>query len=233
MMAEVALLDGRPSPVAVRTPDLALCNLAFEGCDRGFAVGELNHAISLHADVVKVEHSGIGFAAVHAWCRPEEVSKEKQVAPAQRPGITVSPPVGICSPGPRTPPGAPPMAVRAHEFAVRNFCNHSGEAIRLPHQLADLHRLGADVVELEHHGIPQAAINAGAASEDVRDVSPGDRSTLIPGLSALPAVEISTLPHVLPAAVFAPALPAVEMRHGQRPIASIATGRSQRSDLER
>lgn len=66
MMAEVVLLDDRPLPVAVRTPDLALCNLAFQGCDRGFAVSELDHAVSLHADVVEVEHRRIGFPAVDA-----------------------------------------------------------------------------------------------------------------------------------------------------------------------
>lgn len=66
MMAEVVLLDDGPPPVAVRTPDLALCNLAFERRDRGFPVSELDDAASLHADVVEVEHGGIGFAAVQA-----------------------------------------------------------------------------------------------------------------------------------------------------------------------
>jgi hypothetical protein len=88
------------------------------------------------------------------------------------------------------------------------------------------------MVELEYRGIREAAIPASATAEDVGDVSPGDRSALVSSLSALTAMEISTPPHVLPTAVFAPALPAVEMSHGQRPIASVAMGRSQRSDLE-
>ena len=90
------------------------------------------------------------------------------------------------------------------------------------HELADLHRLGADVVELEDRRIREAAIDAGAAAENVRDVSPGDSVTLFPGLSALPAMEISALPHVLPAAVLARALTAVEMADRQSPIACTA-----------
>jgi hypothetical protein len=114
------------------------------------------------------------------------------------------------------------MAVRAHEFAVRDFCDHSLEAIRLTHQLADLHDLRADVVEFEDRGIREAAISAGSPAEDVRDVSPGELSTLVPGRSALSAMEIATPPHVLPAAVLARPLPAMEMAGRQGPIASIA-----------
>jgi hypothetical protein len=87
------------------------------------------------------------------------------------------------------------------------------------------------VVELEDRRIREAAIRAGAVAEDVGDVSPGDGSTLVSGVSALTAVEISALPHVLPAAVFARALPAMEMSDRQSAVASIAMSSSRPCDL--
>jgi hypothetical protein len=125
MMAEVVLLDDGPSSVAIRAPHLALGNLALEGCDRHFAVSELNHSISLHADVVEVEHRDIGFAAVHAGRSLQVVSDEEEVATAQRPGVGLSPNFRVGSPRTRATPGTSPMAVRTYEFAVRNFCDHS------------------------------------------------------------------------------------------------------------
>ena len=97
-MAEVVLLNDGSSSVAIRAPHLALCNLAFEGCDRRFAVSELDHSISLHADVVEVERRDIGFAAVHAGRRLQVVSDEEEIATAQRTGISLSPPFRVCSP---------------------------------------------------------------------------------------------------------------------------------------
>lgn len=125
MMAEVALLDGRPPSMAVGTSNLALSNLTFEGRDRGFAVGELDHAVSLHADVVEIEHHDVGFAAVHAGGRLEVVSDEEQVATAKWPGISIGAPVWINSPRARTTPGSSPVAIGAYEFAVGNFCDQS------------------------------------------------------------------------------------------------------------
>ncbi len=229
-MAELPLLDDGTSPVAVRAPNLTLSDLAFERRDRGFAVSKLDHAVALHTDVVEVEHRGVDLAAVDARGRPEVALQEEQVATPERSRIVVD---AVLPPRACAPPRPSPVAVRAYELAVGNLCNHSLEAIPLAHQLADLHRLGPDMVELEYRGIREATVAAGAVAEDVGHVRPGDCATLVPGGSALPPMEISTLPHVVPAAVFAPALPAVEMRHGQRPIASIAMGRSQRSDLER
>jgi hypothetical protein len=98
MMAEVFLLDDRPPPVAVRTPNLALCNLAFERGDRGFAVSELDYPVSLRADVVEVEHGGIGFAAIDARRRLEVLSDEQEVATTERAGISLGSPLRICSP---------------------------------------------------------------------------------------------------------------------------------------
>ena len=97
-MAELPLLDDGTSPVAVRAPHLALRNLTFEGLDGGFAVSELDHSVSLHADVVEVEQRDVGFAAVHAGRRLEVLSDEEQVAPTERPRIGLGAPSGICSP---------------------------------------------------------------------------------------------------------------------------------------
>jgi hypothetical protein len=82
MMAEVVLLDDGPPSVAVRTPDLPLCNLALERSDRGFAVGEFDHAASLYADVVEVEHGGVDLATVNARGGLEVALQEEQVATA-------------------------------------------------------------------------------------------------------------------------------------------------------
>ncbi|HMJ94372.1 MAG TPA: hypothetical protein VK486_00865 [Thermoleophilaceae bacterium] len=125
ILAELPLLDDGTSPVAIRAPHLALCNLAFEGRDRGFAVSELDHSVSLHADVVEVEHRDVGFAAVDAGRRPEVVSDEEQVATTERPVISLGAPVRIRSPRARTTPGPSPVAVGAYEVAFRDFCNHA------------------------------------------------------------------------------------------------------------
>jgi hypothetical protein len=98
MMAEVVLLDDGPPAVAVRTPNLALFDLAFEGGDGGFAVGELYHAAPLHANVVEVEHCGIGFAAIDARRGLEVISDEEEIATPERPWISLGSPVWICSP---------------------------------------------------------------------------------------------------------------------------------------
>ena len=79
MMAEVMLLDDRPPSVAVCTPDLALCDLTFQGRDRVFAVSELDHAVSLHANVVEIEYGDILLGAVNAGGGREVLGYEQEI----------------------------------------------------------------------------------------------------------------------------------------------------------
>jgi hypothetical protein len=118
MMAEVVLLDDRPPPVAVGTPDLALCDLAFKGRDRNLAVGELDHSASLHADVVEVEHRGVDLAAVDARGALEVALQEEQVATAERSWIAVD---ALLPPRTCTPPRPSPVTVRAYELTVSDL----------------------------------------------------------------------------------------------------------------
>ena len=120
-MAELPLLDDGTSPVAVRAPHLALSNLAFEGRSRGFAVSELDHSVSLHADVVEVEHGGVDLAAVGARGALEVALQEEQVATAERSRIVVD---ALLPPRACAPPRPSPVTVRAYELTVRDLCDH-------------------------------------------------------------------------------------------------------------
>jgi hypothetical protein len=225
MMAEVPLLDDRPSPVAVSTPNLALGDFAFQQRDGVLVVRELNDPGSLDADMVEVENDRVALPAIHAGSGFEVIGDKKQVATTARPGISFGPPVWVYPPrtGPQSRPS--PVTAGAHELAVRDLCNHTLQAIGLAHELADLHCLRADVVELENRGILKAAIGACTRLEDLYDVRPGDRSALVPRPAALQSVKISALPHVIAAAVLTRTLTAMELVYRQGSITVIAVSR--------
>ena len=120
-MAEVPLLEDRPPPVAVRAPNLTLSDLPFEGRDRGFAVSELDHSVSLHADVVEVEHRGVDLAAVDARGGLEVALQAAQVATAERSRIVFD---TLLPPRACAPPRPSPVTGRAYELTVRDLCDH-------------------------------------------------------------------------------------------------------------
>jgi hypothetical protein len=122
MMAAGPLLADRPSPVAVRTSDLAFLDLMFERCDRTFAVGQLNYAATLDTDMIEIQHCRVILAAVDARGGLEVALQEAQVATAERPRIVFD---ALLPPRACAPPGPSPVTVRAYELTGGDLCDHT------------------------------------------------------------------------------------------------------------
>jgi hypothetical protein len=82
MIAEVPLFnDGSPA-VAVRTPHLALRDLAFQGRDRALPTRELYDSAAFDTDVVEIQDHRILLSTVDAWRPSQVLEQEEKVAAA-------------------------------------------------------------------------------------------------------------------------------------------------------
>jgi hypothetical protein len=59
------------------------------------------------------------------------------------------------------------VAIRTDQFAVGDLGFDAFQSVRLPDQPADLHPFRADVIELEHGWVPQAAVGACTLAQDL------------------------------------------------------------------
>jgi hypothetical protein len=118
MMPKVALLLDRTATMAVRTPGLTFGDLAFNGGDRVFLVGELYHAVAFCAYVIEVQDDRIAFPAVRTPGALQVFDDELQVALPQGTALSGCPPVRIDPPRSSPQRGSAAVAIGAHELAV-------------------------------------------------------------------------------------------------------------------
>ena len=85
------------------------------------------------------------------------------------------------------------------------------QPISLADQPADLHRLRADVIELEHGRIHQAAVGAGTRRQDLNYMCPPGRAAFVACSPGLLPVQVAAPLDVRLAALLASRLPAMEV----------------------
>jgi hypothetical protein len=217
MIAEVPLFDDCPASVAVCAADLTLRDLPFEVGNGAFLAGELHHAPAFDTDVVEVQNDGVALTTVHTTRRSEVLEEEQKIAPARRPGGQRASPLGSHAPRPNAYGRAATVAVCAYQLAMRDLGLDAFQPVSLADELADLRPLRPNVVELQDGGIIQAAIRTRAGAQELEDVGPCRRPTLVASTSRLLSVEVASLADVLPAALLALRLSAVKIGSEENP----------------
>ena len=199
-----ALHRGAPA-VAVRTADLAHGQLGVEPGQRRLRPGHGHDRAPLGTAMVEVEHVRIAKPAVDAAGAGGYGAHMSKVA---GPHATLRADVI----GGRPRPGAAAMAVRAHDLALGHLRLDHVEPHPVVGQAADLAKLVAQVVELQHDGVALAAVAAAVAHEVCEDVGLVARSATAQG-GAGHALETDD----------APTLPAVESRARKVLVAAAAS----------
>lgn len=121
MMAEVLLLDDRPSPVAIGAAHFALRNLLSKRGERALASRELHHAPSFLTDVIEVEDDWIGRTAVDTRSGAQVLEEEEKISSSERAIGSRRPPSRLDAPGTDPRGGSATVAVCADELALLDF----------------------------------------------------------------------------------------------------------------
>ena len=222
MIAKVPLLDDRAAAMAIGASNLALADLTLEHRDGHLSASQLNDPGSLLADVIEIQHDWISHSAVHAGRLLKMLDEKQEVAAAERPRADRSSPVRIHSPGSRSPTRPPAMAVRTDKLTVGHFGLNPFQPVALSDELADLHPLRSDVIELKDRWIRQPAIRTLTRSQDLEDVRPRGGSSLVARAPALPSMKVAAVRHVCPSAFLASRLPAMEVRREEDSSTAVA-----------
>jgi hypothetical protein len=203
--------------VAVRTPHLALVDLAADTVETGLLADEFRHVLRLHPDVIEVEHARVRFSAVDTLALRQDRPHEGGVAPPQWWRWPLD-----ASPFER----APPMAAHADDLTERDLTIDPVELGAVVSERADPGVLRFEMVEFEHHGVPLATVGAWVQPQVLEDVGLRSGATGAERFARLTSVDIAAIEKVLataaPASVLTPVPVAAEGHIRQEALASIA-----------
>jgi hypothetical protein len=228
MMPKVALLLDRTATMAVRTPGLTFGDLAFNGGDRVFLVGELYHAVAFCAYVIEVQDDRIAFPAVRTPGALQVFDDELQVALPQGTALSGCPPVRIDPPRSSPQRGSAAVAIGAHELAVGDLLDDLAQPVALAHKTANLGSFWPHVVEFEYERIGATAVTTAAGQQQVDNELPRGCSPLVASGSRLTSMQVASGADVVAATVLALTLLAVKARQREGALTASASCRAGR-----
>jgi hypothetical protein len=196
--------------MAIRAPNLTLCDLGVDGCKARAGPSEARDGRALGPDVVELEKKRVRFATVHARVRREDSEDMSEVARDER--IRVGTPRrhgDICASPTGSSRRASPVAVGADHLAAGHFRVDCRDRGRGGEQRWDVRRLLRHVVELEHDGIGFAALDARVFTQVIQDMGAEPPLTCTLGGARLAAMHVASGAEVGREAGSAPPLNAI------------------------
>jgi hypothetical protein len=201
--------------MAVRAANLAAVDLGVDRLETRPVPGKACDVRDLGADVIELEDERITLAAVDARASREDRAEVSEVAGDACAWVRAPCELrGVRTPPPRAPRGAPPMAAGADNLTSGDLCVDVPERDAVRDQGGDARGLLTDVVELQHHRIAFAAVDARVSVQILEHVGAGYADARALGALGLIAVQVSACAEIggeaCPAPPLVPVAEAVE-----------------------
>ena len=179
-------LSARPTAMAARAPHFALVDFRLNARNRVPIECEFHHRSRLGPDVVELEHKKIVRTAVNAARARKVLANVSNAAALMRQAI-LSDRIEVASNPPRAPApsGAPSVAIRADNLALRDLIGELGNGRAHPDELRHFIALRPHMVEFKDVGVRFAAIGTCMRFKEVIDVRDGLENPLALGVRSL------------------------------------------------